>query len=130
MEPTRKPRHESYRQIDRFSLFDLELVRLILRGGSVLDWHRLNLTKPEINSFMRTHRLDLNDPVDNALVERIRNEAVVYLRETLSFPVPRPIRTALAGHSQAFEYRALTATIIRTPSMAQIVIPTTPDCLF
>ena len=31
--------------IDDFALHDLEAVRLILRGGSVLDWHRLNFGK-------------------------------------------------------------------------------------
>jgi uncharacterized protein (TIGR04552 family) len=94
MEQIKKQRYEPFRPLDRFSLFDLELVRLILRGGSVLDWHKLNLTRAEINTLIRTHRLDLDDPVDLALTERIRDEAVVYLREILSFPVPRPIRGA------------------------------------
>lgn len=67
---------------------------MILRGGSVLEWHRLNLKRAEIETLLRTHLINLNDPNDVALVTRIRDEAVIYLRETLSFPIPRPVRTA------------------------------------
>ncbi len=70
------------------------MVRLILRGGSTLDWHKLNLTRNEIKAFCRAHRLDPGNPDDMALIERIRDESVLYLRETLSFPVPRPVRRA------------------------------------
>ncbi len=73
---------------------DLELVRLILRGGSALDWHKLNLSRPEIKALCRAHCFDLDNQDDIALIARIRNEAVVYLRETLSFPVPGPVRKA------------------------------------
>ena len=31
------------RRLDEFTLADLEAVRLVLRGDSVIDWHRLNL---------------------------------------------------------------------------------------
>lgn len=86
--------YEPYRPLDKFSLFDLELVRVILRGGSVLDWHRLNLKKSEVKALLRVHLIHFDDPVDRAFVERIRDEAIVFLRETLSFPVPRPVRNA------------------------------------
>jgi uncharacterized protein (TIGR04552 family) len=85
---------EPYRPLDKFSLFDLELVRIILRGGSVMDWHRLNLKRSEIKSLLRAHCVDLNNPNDAALVQRVQDEAVAYLREVMSFPVPKPIRSA------------------------------------
>lgn len=85
---------EPYRPLNKFSLFDLELVRVILRGGSVLDWHRLNLRRAEIKALLRAHCIDLNNPSDAAMVQRIRDEAVLYLREDMSFPVPKPIREA------------------------------------
>ena len=85
---------EPYKSLDKFSLFDLELVRVILRGGSVLDWHRLNLRRSETKGFLRTHLLDMKDPDDIAFITRIRDEAVLYLREILSFPVPKPVRNA------------------------------------
>ena len=85
---------EPYIPLERFSLFDLELVRVILRGGSVLDWHRLNLKRSEINVLLRSQLIDLANPDDQAFVDRIRDEAVIYLRETLSFPIPKPLRNA------------------------------------
>lgn len=94
MERTQTPFYEPYRSIDKFTLSDLEIVRLILRGRSVLDWHKLNLTKANAETFIRTHRLLLDNQDHIALVERIKAESVLYLRETLSFPVPKPIRNA------------------------------------
>ncbi len=88
-----------YRRLDQLTLFDLETVRLILRGGSVLDWHRLNLdTGDNAGSICAAMGIDLADPDDAALVERIRDEAVAYLREAFEFPVPAPVaRASLPG---------------------------------
>jgi uncharacterized protein (TIGR04552 family) len=94
MSTSPKARYEPYKTIDRFSVWDLELVRFILRGGSVFDWNRLNLLPAEVKAFCRAHRLDFDNPDDFALVERIKNEAVIYLREILSFPIPNPVRNA------------------------------------
>jgi uncharacterized protein (TIGR04552 family) len=70
------------------------MVRLILRGGSVLDWHRLSVDRERAEALLRVHQIDLDDPDDRALVERIRDEAIVYLRESFQFPVPGPVREA------------------------------------
>ncbi|MCP4604898.1 MAG: TIGR04552 family protein [Proteobacteria bacterium] len=121
MEQTRKPRYEAFRSLDRFSLFDLELVRLILRGGSVLDWHKLNLPRSEARAFCRALRLDLNDKDDIAMIERVRDESVVYLREILLFPVPRPVRKAsflelleMAGNSSNRHRQLCACTLLKT----------------
>ncbi|MDJ0764418.1 MAG: TIGR04552 family protein [Myxococcota bacterium] len=90
----RRIRFEPFKPLHKFSLFDLEMVRLVLRGGSVLDWHKLNLRVPEAKAFCRANGLDLDNPEHVALVARIRDESVLYLREVLSFPVPRPVRSA------------------------------------
>ena len=37
------PGPERLKHLDEFALHDLESVRMILRGDSVVDWHRLNL---------------------------------------------------------------------------------------
>ena len=83
-----------YRPLDSFSLFDLEMARLVLRGGSVLDWIKLNLTTDEIQELIRSHRLDLDDPEDLAMIERIRDEAIAYLKREYDFPFPKPLRVA------------------------------------
>jgi uncharacterized protein (TIGR04552 family) len=94
MEKAEKITLEPFRQLSEFSLSDLEMVRLILRGGSILDWHRLNLDRSQCEALLRVHRIDLDDSDDLALVERIRDEAITYLRESFEFPVPGPVREA------------------------------------
>jgi uncharacterized protein (TIGR04552 family) len=90
----RTKHREPYRAIDDFTPFDVETARLILQGGSVLDWTRLHLSIPEIETLCRAHCIDLDSPADVALVERIRDEAVEYLTEQFAFPVPTPVRRA------------------------------------
>jgi uncharacterized protein (TIGR04552 family) len=80
-----------YRTLDRFSLIDLEAVRLVLRGGSVIDWHRLNLSdESEALEFIRAQELDPDDPQDALRMEGMKNEAIGYLRRNYDFPVPKP----------------------------------------
>jgi uncharacterized protein (TIGR04552 family) len=94
MEKAATSNNEPFRPIRDFSTSDLEMVRLILRGGTVLDWHRLSFNHADAEALLRVHRIDLEDPDDLAMVNRIRDEAVVYLREAFDFPIPRPVREA------------------------------------
>ena len=72
--------------IDDFTLHDVEAVRLILRGGSVLDWHRLNFTDEEqARRFIRNHELRMREQRDRAFVDHVRREAIEYLRRHFSF---------------------------------------------
>jgi uncharacterized protein (TIGR04552 family) len=118
MQKKRKAHYESYRTPKQFSLFDLEMVRLILRGGSVLDWHLLNIPKSEIEPLLRAHSINLDEPADQVLVSRIRDESISYLRETLEFPIPQPVRKAslltlleMAGNS-ASRHRQFCACVL------------------
>ena len=46
---------ERLKRLDEFTLADLESVRLVLRGDSVIDWHRLNLTADaEVDDLLRS----------------------------------------------------------------------------
>jgi len=94
MDKVEKNRFEPFRPLSEFSLSDLEMVRLILRGGTVLDWHRLNIDRSQAQALLEVHRIDLDDPDDLAMVNRIRDEAIAYLRESFEFPVPGPVREA------------------------------------
>jgi len=83
------------RRIDDFSLHDVEALRLILAGGSVVDWHRLNLTGPDkAKSFIENHELFPEDPKDRAFIEHIKREAVSYLRRHFAFAIPKPVEEA------------------------------------
>ncbi len=83
------------KSLEEFSLHDLESVRLILRGGSVIDWHRLNLTsESEVAALAEIHELDLSLEDDRAYVRSVQEQAVHYLRRNFTFPIPKPVETA------------------------------------
>jgi uncharacterized protein (TIGR04552 family) len=84
-----------YQGIACFSLADLEAVRLALRGGSVIDWHRLNFEgRAAIDEFVRVQELHLEDSADMARCEAVKNAAISYLRRNFDFPVPKPVAQA------------------------------------
>ncbi|MEM9073395.1 MAG: TIGR04552 family protein [Myxococcota bacterium] len=83
---------EEFRALGRLTLAELEAVRLLLRGGSVIDWHRLNFkSAAEVDRFLRAQELDLHDPVDRARSEAVKNSAMSYLRRKFDFPIPKPV---------------------------------------
>jgi uncharacterized protein (TIGR04552 family) len=84
-----------YRTLDEFLVHDLEGVRMLLRGGTVIDWHRLNLEdESQAADIVRVQEIDLDDPEDRRYVDSIRDEAVGYLKRTFDFPVPGAVRVA------------------------------------
>lgn len=83
------------KRIEELSLADLESVRLILRGDSVIDWHRLDFRdEAEARRFLVAQELRPDEPADRARLESIKNEAVEYLRRNFDFAIPRPIERA------------------------------------
>jgi uncharacterized protein (TIGR04552 family) len=81
-----------YRTIDEFSLGELEAIRLLLRGGSVIDWHRLNFGhENQARELIAAHELQLSDPQDVERITKVRDEAIAFLRRHLDFPVPKPV---------------------------------------
>ncbi len=110
----------SLKKLEEFTLHDLEAARLILRGSSIIDWHRLDLsTEQEALNFIKTHELDPSDEVDHAYMAHIQGEAVAYLRRHFQFSIPAPIEEASTveliliasgkGHRQV-----LACTILKT----------------
>jgi len=71
------------------SLSDVEAVRLILRGGSPIDWHRLNYQElEEVDDFLRVNLLDPNDGRDMERLQYLHREAVRYLKRNFNFRFP------------------------------------------
>ena len=86
------PLELGYRPIDKLVLQDLEAVRLMLRGGSVIDWHRLAFETPGcVKEFLAAHEFDLEDAASRARSEAIKNSAIAYLKRNFDFPVPKPV---------------------------------------
>jgi len=77
------------------TLHDVEALRLILSGGSVIDWHRLNLLdEAEAARFIENHGVKLDEPKDRAYIEHTKREAVSYLRRHFAFAIPKPVEEA------------------------------------
>ena len=56
---------ERYQGLEHFTLADLEAVRLALRGGSVIDWHRLNFeSRAAVDEFVAVQELRMDDSAD------------------------------------------------------------------
>ncbi|HHO52067.1 MAG TPA: TIGR04552 family protein [Deltaproteobacteria bacterium] len=74
-------------------LQDVESLRVLLSGESVIDWQRLALhTEADVDRFLATHRLDVSDPVDRERLRYVFNESVSYLEEHLRLRFPSELR--------------------------------------
>jgi len=99
----------------------LEVVRLILRGNSVIDWNRSNFRDLEsVEGFFRLHMLDLNDPEDQRRVRFVYGEAVNYLQEHLGLHFPDDLKNPediaevflIASQTGGFRRRQILACVI------------------
>ena len=77
---------------ESWSLGDLERLRIVLRGGSVIDWRRLHFqNKEEVDHYLRLCLFDPDDPFDRARLQRILDEAVDYLRTSFRYRVAEEV---------------------------------------
>jgi uncharacterized protein (TIGR04552 family) len=83
---------ERLKTLDEFTLADLESIRLILRGGSVIDWRRLDFADEDAaREFLISQELRPDEPADLARMEHVKSEAIAYLRRQFDYPIPRPV---------------------------------------
>jgi uncharacterized protein (TIGR04552 family) len=69
-------------------LKELERIRLILRGGSVIEWRRLHFkTWDEVDRFLRLLQIDPTRGHDEEWVRTVLADAVEYLRKTFDYKV-------------------------------------------
>src|SRR4051812_27276637 len=63
--------------VDGFGLRELEEIRLILRGASVVDWRRLNFrTREEVDDYLRLCLFRPDHPSDQERLRAILAESV------------------------------------------------------
>jgi uncharacterized protein (TIGR04552 family) len=75
--------------VEELSLEDLEAVRLLLRGSSVIDWHHLDFRSYEdVDRFLRINEFDPQSEEDVERLEAIRDDAVDYLARNFQFRLP------------------------------------------
>lgn len=83
------------KRLEEFTLMDLESARLILRGDSVIDWHRLHFeNEQQVRAFLVTQEFYPDEPADRGRLETIKDEAIAYLRRNFDFPIPKPVASA------------------------------------
>ena len=81
--------------LEDFALADLEAIRLILRGDSVIDWRKLDLTgDDDVRELLVAHELRPELASDRARMEHVKSEAIAYLRRQFDYPIPRPVERA------------------------------------
>jgi uncharacterized protein (TIGR04552 family) len=104
-----------------FTLGDLTAIRNLLRGGSVIDWHRLYFTdREEVDRFLRVNELDPNDSHDMRRLGELRAAAVDYLDRHLNFEIPDelatgvPVRDLLLIASQKGKRRTHACVVLKT----------------
>jgi uncharacterized protein (TIGR04552 family) len=79
---------DGFRPIEEMRLAELEAIRLVLHGASVLDWTRLHLEDAAaVDHFLQLHLFDLRDPRDERRLRDILSQAVDYLRNAFGYRV-------------------------------------------
>jgi len=106
---------------DDFTLEDVTSIRNLLRGGSVIDWHRAYFnSRDEVDRFLRVNELDPRNPDDMARLEDLRDMAVEYLERHLGFRIPPevaegvPARDLLLVASQKGKRRTHACIVLKT----------------
>jgi uncharacterized protein (TIGR04552 family) len=107
--------------LEQFTLADLAGIRNLLRGGSVIDWHRLYFSsRAEVDRFLRVNEFDPDNPDDMARLADLRDQAVEYLERHLGFRIPEevasgiPARDLLLVASQKGKRRTPACIVLKT----------------
>jgi uncharacterized protein (TIGR04552 family) len=94
----RVPTAERVRKVrfEDFTLADLTAIRNLLRGGSVIDWHRLHFNeRDEVDQFLRVNEFDPASPDDLRRLADLRELAVEYLERHLGFNIPDEVASGV-----------------------------------
>ncbi len=91
-EPKPLPGAVALRPLERMGVPELEALRLLLRGGSVIDWKRLDFrSAEEVDRFLRLNLFDVEDPKDERRIRSVLLQAVEYLRNEFGYRVAEPV---------------------------------------
>jgi uncharacterized protein (TIGR04552 family) len=112
-----------YRPLERMGVGELEQLRLLLRGGSVIDWMRLDFQDAaEVEDFLRLNLFDLEDARDERRLRAILAQAVDYLRNAFGYHVatavaePEDLRTLFllaSGVAEPHRNRRIACVVLK-----------------
>lgn len=78
------------------TLADVDAIRLLLSGESVIDWHRLSFADhAEVDRFLRLNEIDPESDEEIGRLEDIRADAVDYLSRAFAMAIPDEVAADL-----------------------------------
>ncbi len=78
------------------TLADIESIRLLLRGESVVDWHRLSFADhAEVDRFLRLNEFDPESDDEMGRLEDLRADSVDYLSRAFAMAIPDEVAADL-----------------------------------
>ena len=111
------------RPLETMGVAELEALRLLLRGGSVIDWRRLNFKQPaEVDAFLRLNLFELGDPRDERRLRVVLAQAVEYLRAAFGYRVASPVAEPAdlrhlfllaSGAAEPARYRRIACVVLK-----------------
>ena len=117
------------RTVQQMGLKELERIRLILRGGSVIDWRRLHFqTREEVDRFLRLCQIDPSKSYDEEWARTILGDAVEYLRRTFDYRVAEAVAQPAeihdlflyaSGAKEAQRYRKIACIVLKVMHVIQ-----------
>lgn len=117
------------RPVSQMGLADLERLRLILRGGSVIDWRRMHFThRAEVDEFLGLIGYDFDNELDEAWGRVVLADAVEYLRKTFSYRVteavahPDDLQSLFlwaSGAKEPLRYRKIACIVLKVMHVIQ-----------
>lgn len=117
------------RTVDQMGLKELERIRLILRGGSIIEWRRMHFTaRDEVDRFLRLCCIDPEDPNDDAWARTVLSDAVEYLRREFHYRVAEKVANPAeihdiflyaSGAKEPKKYRRIACVVLKTMHVVQ-----------
>ena len=106
---------------ETLSLSDLETVRLILAGNSIIDWNRANFRSiEEAERFLALHHFSFSNPNDVRRLKFLRDSAIAYLEDQFQLRFSDDIKFAqdirsifvMASQTGGFRRRQILCCVI------------------
>ena len=118
------------RPLEKMGLKELERIRLLLRGGSVVEWRQLHFrTRDEVDRFLKLWLLDTENPIDEFWMRTILADAVDYLRTNFKYRVAAAVANPKELHDLflyasgaiASRYRKISCIVLKVMHVLQHV---------
>ena len=102
------PQEAAY--VSRMSLNDLEAIRLVLSGDSVIDWFRIDVRNgDQLEILLKVNGYDLSNIHDQKRMAYLQQEALKYLDDQYPHQIPQVLREPRLDIRGLFELASLPA---------------------